>query len=128
MRFLAMIHWWTVQRLFRIFAAFLLLLVIQGCAPIPVGPGPAPPMDPLFDAYNFCIQKRVTDAGRQDCFKRVIESSHLALPTGTTAEEEYAKYKTCIKDVPTAILIGPVLVNGNNECKFRQNCFESVLK
>jgi hypothetical protein len=70
----------------------------------------------------------VTDAGRQDCFKRVIESSHLALPTGTTAEEAYAKYKTCIKDVPTAILIGPVLVNGNNEYKFRQNCFESVLK
>jgi hypothetical protein len=125
--FLAHILWWTM-RLYRTFAALLLLFVIQDCAPIPIGPGPAPPMDPLFDAYNFCIQKRITDAGRRDCFKQVIQASHLALPTGTTAEEAYAKYKACIKHVPIVILVGPVLINGNNEYKARQNCFESVLQ
>jgi hypothetical protein len=126
--FLAIILWWTLQRLYRTFAALVLLFVIEGCAPIPIGPGSAPPMDPPFDAYNFCIQKRVTDAGRQDCFKQVIQASHLALPTGTTAEEAYAKYKSCRKDVPTAILVGPILINGNNEYKARQKCFESVLQ
>jgi len=128
-------------RLLRTLQAMTFLFVIQACAgavppaplfmppAIPMGPGPAPPMNAGFDAYRFCIQGKFTDAGRAECFNETIQVNHLTLPAGTTAEQAYAKYKDCVKEnVPIEVAVGPWVFNGNKANSAGQNCFTSALQ
>jgi hypothetical protein len=125
------------HELYRTFPAiilfFVMLFVVQACmsvpASIPTGPGSPPPMDPPFDAYDTCIHRTFTDAGRQACFRETIQVNHLTLPAGTTAEQAYTEYKTCIKkNVPIGVLVGPFMINGNSANTARQDCFKHAVQ
>ncbi len=129
--------------LYRAFPAIIASFVIQAClvsgaVGTPMGPGSAPPMNPPFDAYDFCIrgippvpvwEVAKMDVSRQDCFKQAIQVNHLALPAGTTAEQAFAKYKDCLKkDAPISVSVGGLNFNGNKQNAARQNCFASALQ
>jgi len=127
----------------RTLPAIILSFAIQACVGsgsvgAPVGPGPAPPMDPPFDAYDVCIrgispvpiwELSKIEAGQQECFKQTIQVNHLALPAGTTSEQAFAKYKDCVKkDAPIGVTVGGFNINGNKQNTIRQNCFTSALQ
>jgi hypothetical protein len=122
--------------LYRTFPALIFSFVIQACAgsgPVStsVGPGPTPPMNPPFDAYDVCIHSLPplsvwkVDSGQQGCFKQTIDANHLALPSGTTAEQAYAKYKGCLNQ--GRVSIGPFALGGY-KTNIRQYCFTSALQ
>ncbi len=117
--------------LYRTFPAIVLLFVMQACMygpTIPVGPGSPPPTDPPFGAYRNCIEGAVNDVTRQACFNQTIQSNHLTLPTGTTAEQAYSGYKDCLKkNAPIGVLVGPFMINGNKQDVARYDCFEQAL-
>ena len=95
-------------------------------------------MNPPFDAYDVCIrgisplpiwELTKLEASQQECFKQTIQVNHLALPTGTTSEQAFAKYKDCLKkDEPIGVSVGPFAINGNKQDTVRQNCFASALQ
>jgi hypothetical protein len=125
--------------LYRTFPAIILSFVIQACtasAPVstPIGPGSAPPMNPPFDAYDDCLHSAsrqlfgVMAASQQDCFNQAIQVNHLTLPAGTTTEQAFAKYKDCVKDAPTSVSVGGLVLYGDKRNAFRRNCFTSALK
>lgn len=124
----------------RTFLAVIMSFVIQACtasAPVgtQIGPGSAPPMNPPFDAFDFCIRR--TGASEQDCFQQAIQVNHFSLPAGTTTEQAFAKYKECEKKAPPSISVRAgaysvdqelIVGNRKEQYAFQQNCFTSALK
>jgi hypothetical protein len=120
----------------RTFLAVILSLMIQGCVvsgPLgtPVGAGSPPPVSAPFDSYDGCIRRLPTPffwqvtAREQECFKHAIETNHLALPAGITADQAYAKYKGCLNQ--GRISVGPFALGGY-QANIRQSCFKSALQ
>jgi hypothetical protein len=90
--------------------------VIQGCAS-----RPAPILTSFpASAPSLCIQ----DA---NCFSQSIQAKHVALPAGTTDEQAYAKYKSCL--LQNDQIVGGPWVSGGSEAQInQQDCFAHMLQ
>jgi hypothetical protein len=86
--------------------------VIQACASGPTANPNSPATAPLL-----CTQ----DA---NCFRQSIDANHVVLPAGTTTEQAYAKYKSCM--LQNDKIIGPFVLGGSDAEPVQQGCFSRV--
>jgi hypothetical protein len=94
----------------------------------PGGPWSCAAGEPALDAHLDGIEGAVNDTTRQACFNQTIQTKHLTLPAGTTADQAYDNYKACLKNkAPVGVLIGPFIINGNKQDTARHDCFELAL-
>jgi hypothetical protein len=88
--------------------------VIQACASgstaVPISPATAPPL---------CIQDT-------NCFSQSIQKNHVALPAGTTTEQAYAEYKSCL--LQNDQIVGPFVYGGTDAEARQQECFTNVMQ
>jgi hypothetical protein len=88
--------------------------VIQACASgstaVPISPATAP---------LLCVQDT-------NCFSQSIQKNHVALPAGTTTEQAYAEYKSCL--LQNDQIVGPFVYGGTDAEARQHECFTHVLQ